>query len=114
MIESTSTIQEEWTHVAVTLDGPSLSLYINGKLEGSKEIQRIPGISKNGFVSVQTLENITSDDQILIGAQQSTDRGTFKTMGFFSGQIDEIVIEDELFNEQKIQDLCQESQYYSA
>lgn len=114
MIESSSTIQEKWTHVAVTIDGSSLNLYINGELEGSKQIQKIPGISKNGFVSVQSLENISSDDQILIGAQQSTDRGLFKTMGFFSGQLDEIVIEDELFDEQKIHDLCHQSPYYSS
>ena len=114
MIESSTTIQEEWTHVAVTIDGSSLNLYINGELEGTKEIQRIPGISKNGFVSVKSLENISSDDQILIGAQQSTDRGLFKTMGFFSGQLDEIVIEDELFDEQKIHDLCHQSPYYSS
>jgi len=50
----------------------------------------------------------------LIGAQESTKRGELKQKGFFSGQIDEVVIEDELFDEQKIQDLCQESQYYSA
>ena len=91
-----------------------MNLYINGELEGSKQIQRIPGINKNGFISVQSLENIASGDQILIGAQQSTDRGLFKTMGFFSGQLDEIVIEDELFDEQKIHDLCHESQYYSS
>lgn len=114
MIESSSIIQEEWTHVAVTLDGSSISIYINGNLEGTKQIQRIPGINTNGFVSIQSIENISSDDQILIGAQQSTDRGTFKKMGFFSGQIDEIVIEDELLDEQKIYDLCYESQYYSS
>jgi hypothetical protein len=114
MIESSSTIQEKWTHVAVTIDGSSLNLYINGELEGTKQIQSIPGISKNGFVSVQSIENIASDDQILIGAQQSTDRGLFKTMGFFSGQLDEIVIEEELFDEQKIHDLCNQSPYYSS
>jgi len=114
MIESSSIIQEEWTHVAVTLDGSSISIYINGNLEGTKQIQRIPGINTNGFVSIQSIENISSGDQILIGAQQSTDRGTFKKMGFFSGQIDEIVIEDELLDEQKIYDLCHESQYYSS
>jgi len=114
MLESSSSIDEKWTHVAVTLDGSSISLFIDGKLEATKQIQGIPGINSYGFVSLQGVENISSEKAILIGAQESTKRGEFKQKGFFSGQIDEVVIEDELFDEQKIQDLCQESQYYSA
>ena len=114
MLESSSTIDEKWTHVAVTLDGASLSLFIDGNLEATKQIQGIPGMNSYGFVSLHDVENISSEKTILIGAQESTKRGELKQKGFFSGQIDEVVIEDDLFNEQKIQDLCQESQYYSA
>ena len=114
MLESSSSIDEKWTHVAVTLDGPSISLFIDGKLEATKQIQGIPSMNSYGFVSLHEVENISSEKTILIGAQESTKRGELKQKGFFSGQIDEVVIEDELFDEQKIQDLCQESQYYSA
>ncbi len=114
MLESSSTIDEKWTHVAVTLDGVSLSLFIDGKLESTKQIQGIPGMNSYGFVSLQEVENISSEKTILIGAQESTKRGELKQKGFFSGQIDEVIIEADLFDEQKIQELCQISQYYSA
>ena len=114
MLESSSTVHEKWTHVAVTLDGVSLSLFIDGKLESTKQIQGIPGMNSYGFVSLQEVENISSEKTILIGAQESTKRGELKQKGFFSGQIDEVIIEADLFDEQKIQELCQKSQYYSA
>ena len=114
MLESSSTIDEKWTHVAVTLDGASLSLFIDGKLESTKQIQGIPGMNSYGFVSLQEVENISSEKTIMIGAQESTKRGNIYQKGFFSGQIDEVIIEADLFDEQKIQELCQQSQYYSA
>ena len=67
-----------------------------------------------GFVSLHEVESISSEKTIMIGAQESTKRGDLKQKGFFSGQIDEVIIEDELFDEQKIQELCEESQYFSA
>jgi hypothetical protein len=114
MLESSSSIDEKWTHVAVSLDGPSISLFIDGKLEATRQIQGIPGMNSYGYVSFQEVENISSDKTILIGAQESTKRGELKQKGFFSGQIDEVIIEADLFDEQKIQELCQISQYYSA
>ena len=114
MLESSSTIDEKWTHVAVTLDENTLSMFIDGKLEDTKQIQGIPGMNSYGFVSLQDVDSISSEKTIMIGAQESTKRGDLKQKGFFAGQIDEVIIEDELFDEQKIQDLCEESQYFSA
>ena len=67
-----------------------------------------------GFVEAQPLENISSESEILIGAQLSTMRGDHKTMGFFSGLVDEVIIENELLGEQQITELCHQSQYYLA
>ena len=113
-LESSSKIAEKWTHIAVTLDEGSLSLFIDGKLESTKQIQGIPGMNSYGYVSLQDVENISSEKTIMIGAQESTKRGEIKQKGFFSGQIDEVIIKAELFDEQKIQELCEESQYFSV
>ncbi len=112
MIESLSTIEEEWTHVATTLEGSTMSLYINGNIEATKEIEGIPTMNSYGFLEKKTIENISSDSEIIIGAQESSKRTFQNTMGFFSGLVDEIVILDESLEDQQIFDLCQQSQYY--
>lgn len=114
MVESVSPIQEEWTHIAATLDGSSISIYINGNLEATKQIAGIPYMNSYGFVDTKPIENISSDSEILIGAQQTTKRGALKSMGFFAGSVDEVVIENKLLEDQQIIELCQQSQYYSA
>ena len=112
MVESLSTIEEEWTHVATTLEGSTMSLYINGNIEATKEIEGIPTMNSYGFLEEKTIENISSDSEIIIGAQESSKRTFQNSMGFFSGLVDEIVILDESLEDQQIFDLCQQSQYY--
>jgi len=114
MVESSSTIEEEWTHIAATLEGSTMSLYINGNIEATTEIQGIPTINSYGFLEEKTIDNISSDSEIIIGAQQSTKRVFQKSLGFFSGLVDEIVILDESLEDQQIFVLCQQSQYYST
>jgi len=92
MVESSSTIEEEWTHIAATLEGSTMSLYINGNIEATTEIQGIPTINSYGFLEEKTIDNISSDSEIIIGAQQSNKRDFQKSLGFFSGLVDEIVI----------------------
>jgi len=113
MVDSSTTIEEEWTHIATTFEGSTISLYINGKTEATKEIEGIPSINSYGFLEEKTIENISSDSEIIIGAQESTKRTFQKSLGFFSGLVDEIVILDESLEDQQIFDLCQQSQYYS-
>ncbi len=114
MVESSSTIEEEWTHIAATLEGSTMSLYINGNIEATTEIEGIPTINSYGFLEEKTIDNISSDSEIIIGAQQSTKRVFQKSLGFFSGLVDEIVILDESLEDQQIFVLCQQSQYYST
>ena len=113
MIQSTSTVEEEWTHIAATLDDSTISLYINGKPESTKKIEGIPTLNSRGYLEVKSFESISSDSEILIGAQLSSKRGIEKSMGFFSGLVDEVVIEDESLAEEQIDELCQQSEHFS-
>jgi len=113
IIESTSTVEEEWTHIAATLDDSTISLYINGKIEATKKIEGIPTLNSRGYLEVKSFESISSDSEIIIGAQLSSKRGIDKSMGFFSGLVDEVVIEDESLAEEQIDELCQQSEHFS-
>ena len=113
-IESYSVIEEEWNHVAAKLDGQTISLYLNGNLEATKQIEGIPILNSYGYVEFVQIDGISSDSAILFGAQQTSRTGDVSTYGFFSGQIDEIVIDNHSFADNEIVELCKESPYFSA
>jgi len=110
-IESYSVIEEEWTHVAAKLDGQTISLYLNGNLEATKQIEGIPILNSYGYVELGPIDGISSDSPILFGAQQTSRTDDVSTYGFFSGQIDEIVIDNHSFADNEIVELCENSQY---
>jgi len=111
-IESSSTIEEEWTHIAAKFDGRVISLLVNGNLESAKQLEGIPTLNSYGFIEPQPIEAIHSESLILYGAQQTTKRGDISTKGFFSGSIDEIVVDDHGYGYKEILDLCEKSQYF--
>ena len=113
-IESHSIIEEEWSHVAAKLDGQTISLYLNGNLEAKKQIEEIPILNSYGYVELGPMKGISSDSAILFGAQQKSRTGDVSTYGFFSGQIDEIVIDNHSFADNEIIELCKKSPYFSA
>jgi len=111
-IESSSTVDEEWTHIAAKFDGRVISLLVNGNLESAIQLEGIPTLNSYGFVEPQPIDGINSESLILYGAQQTTKRGDISTKGFFSGSIDEIVVDDHGFGYKEILDLCEKSQYF--
>jgi len=111
-IESSSTIEEEWTHIAAKFDGHVISLLVNGNLESAIQLEGIPTLNSYGYVEPQPIEAIHSESVILYGAQQTTKNGDISTKGFFSGSIDEIVVDDHGFGYKEILDLCEKSQYF--
>jgi len=113
-IESHSIVGEEWSHVAAKLDGQTISLYLNGNLEATKQIEEIPILNSYGYVELSPVDGISSDSAIFFGAQQTSRTDGVSTFGFFSGQIDEIVIDNHSFTDNEIVELCENSPYFSA
>ena len=111
-IESSSTVDEEWTHIAAKFDENVISLLVNGNLESAIQLEGVPTLNSYGFVEPQPIDGINSESLILYGAQQTTKRGDISTKGFFSGSIDEIVVDDHGFGYKEILDLCEKSQYF--
>jgi len=113
-IESYSVVGEEWSHVAAKLDGQTISLYLNGNLEATKQIEKIPILNSYGYVEFVQIDGISYDSAILFGAQQTSRTDDVSTYGFFSGQIDEIVIDNHSFADNEIVELCENSHYFSV
>jgi hypothetical protein len=111
-IESSSTVDEEWTHIAAKFDENVISLLVNGNLESAIQLEGVPTMNSYGFIESQPIEAIHSESVILYGAHQTTKKGDVSTSGFFSGSIDEIVVNDQGLGYKEILDLCEKSQYF--
>ena len=113
-IESSSEIEEEWVHIAATLADSSISIYINGKLEGTKQVDGIPSLNSFGYYEPKSVENLSSEHEIVVGANQYVKKGTLYYKGYFSGLIDDVIVEEQLLDDSQITDLCEQSEYFSA
>ena len=86
-VQSTSTIPERWTNLAATFNGTSIGIYVNGKLEGTSAIAGIPTLV-NGDLTTKTIQNLTSNANITIGA--SYEKVRLQTRNLFSGEISSV------------------------
>ncbi|MGB9123977.1 MAG: LamG domain-containing protein, partial [Nitrosotalea sp.] len=103
-VESKSEIPETWTHLAATFNGTAISIYVNGVLEDSVPVNAI-GISISGQLETKTIQNMQSPADVIIGAQESTRRGTTSIQSMFGGQIEEVSVYKSSLTPQQIQQI---------
>ncbi len=107
-VDSNSTINEEWTHLAAAFNGESISIYVNGELERTENVIGIPTISVNGKLKTRTVDSIKSDSDIIIGAYISTIRDEYKVFNQFSGQIDNVLLFDTNLSKKQINEIYEQ------
>ena len=94
-IKSFSTIEEEWTHVAGVLEDSSISLYIDGKLEAMYHLGGTISLNSKGMIEKIPMQIKTSPEPINIGVQKIIKLDEIKTSNYFSGIIDDVVVDNE-------------------
>jgi len=99
-IQSNSTIPEQWTYLAATFNGTSITLYVNDKLEGTMQISGIPTITKSGYLETKIIQNITSNADTVIGSYHDSIRSS--TSNVFSGQLSSVHLYDSLLTPAQI------------
>ena len=99
-IQSNSTIPEQWTYLAATFNGTSITLYVNDKLEGTMQISGIPTITKSGYLETKIIQNITSNADTVIGSYHDSIRSS--TSNVFSGQLSGVRLYDTLLTPAQI------------
>jgi hypothetical protein len=67
---------QKWTHLAVTFDGNTSSIYVNGNLESSTQVEGIPSYSSNGLLETIPVQELSSDSSLVVGAYKDSIRGT--------------------------------------
>ncbi len=105
-VQSTTQIDDQkWTHLAVTFDGNTSSIYVNGNLEASTKIEGIPEYSTNGLLVTTPLQEISSRSSLIVGAYQESIRGV--TAEDFSGLISDLKIYDLSLDPSSIEKISQ-------
>ena len=67
-VESTSVISEDWSFLSSTFDGELIAIFVDGKKEATQETIGVPTLTANGKLQTVSVENITSNEDIVIGA----------------------------------------------
>src|SRR5437867_4621407 len=106
-VESNSSIPEEWTHLLATFNGSSIAIYINGKLESTLPTSGIPTLSVDGKLTTKTVDSISSNADIVIGAYYNTIRNV--PQNEFSGLIKDVNLYDSLLNPSQIQRIYEQN-----
>ncbi|MCV0393730.1 MAG: hypothetical protein K5790_10650, partial [Nitrosopumilus sp.] len=104
-VETTSQIGDDWSHLAATFNGTTLSIYTNGTLSNiNKSIETI-SISLDGQLKPKTIDKITSSSDVIIGASLENHRTLDEVKKQFHGEIKEINIFDVYLNAEQIYEI---------
>ncbi|KAF6247875.1 hypothetical protein C6990_01840, partial [Nitrosopumilus sp. b3] len=104
-IQSNSQIPEEWTHVVASFSNQTLSIYINGQITGTKQIDGILSLSFDGQLETVDIDSISSDSSIVVGAYMTTKSGVLVPNNMFSGMIDDVALFDSAISDTQIEQL---------
>ncbi|HYL66466.1 MAG TPA: LamG-like jellyroll fold domain-containing protein, partial [Nitrosopumilaceae archaeon] len=102
-VNSTIPIEENWTHLAATFNGSSISIYVNGTLQSTLSVSGVPTLSVNGQLTTKTIDSLSSNADIVIGAYLNTLRGTPSNK--FSGSIESVNLYNSTLSQSQIAQL---------
>jgi hypothetical protein len=97
------TSPQDWTNIVATFNRTSIGIYINGTLESTASLSGVPTLTVNGKLTTKTVDNLSSNADIIIGAYFNTVRETSNNL--FSGSIEDVKLYDSLLTSSEIHQL---------
>ncbi|MGI0094811.1 MAG: LamG domain-containing protein, partial [Nitrosotalea sp.] len=91
-VNSTVLIGEKWTHLAATFNGTMIGIYVNGTLQSTLAITGVPTIAVNGTLTTKTVDQLSSNSDIVMGASLNSLRQVAANQ--FSGSIENVNLYD--------------------
>ena len=102
-VQSTSTITENWSFLSSTFDGEFITMFVNGTQEAILEIPGTQIVSlTDGNIETVTVDNISSEKDIVIGASLITKNEKSTPSKIFSGEINDVLLYDYVLTAQQI------------
>ena len=115
-VESITKIDEKWTHLVATFDGSSIAIYVDGNLESTQPIEGVSLLTVSGIAELKTIDTISSNSDIVIGAYMNENHGTGYPSNQFSGLVDDVKLYESRLESSQIEELYNQSltSYYSS
>ncbi|MCV0431896.1 LamG domain-containing protein, partial [Nitrosopumilus sp.] len=101
-VETVTQIGNNWSHIAGTFNGTTLSIYTNGTISNVNESVETISISLDGQLEPKTIETVTSTSDVVIGASLENQRTVDDVTKQFHGEIKEINIFDVYLSSEQI------------
>jgi hypothetical protein len=109
-VESTAPINEKWTHLGATFNGTTMQLYVDGNLSSTTQMSGQLELDVHGKLVTTTIDEISSEDDIVVGASINSKKQFDKISNQFSGQIDDVSLFDMQLDDKQIKYLYKEKQ----
>jgi len=104
-VQTAEKIGDDWSHIAATFNGTTLSIYTNGTHSNTNEsIEKIT-VTIDGQLEVKTIETIESTSDVVIGASLDNNRSIDDVTKQFFGEIKEVNIFNIYLTAQQIQEI---------
>ena len=101
-VESSSTITENWSFLSSTFSGEFIGIFVNGTREATQEVTGVSTLTTNGKLDTATVDNLTSVEDIVIGASVTAKDEETKSSNEFSGEIDDVLLYDYVLEDEQI------------
>ncbi|PJC50230.1 MAG: hypothetical protein CO032_05900, partial [Nitrosopumilales archaeon CG_4_9_14_0_2_um_filter_34_16] len=89
-VETSTQIGNDWSHIAATFNGTSLSIYTNGTISNVNESVETISMTIHGELKPKTIETISSTSDVIIGASLENQRTIDDVTKQFHGEIKEV------------------------
>ncbi len=104
-VQTADKIGDDWSHIAATFNGTTLSIYTNGTHSNTNEsIEKIT-LTIEGQLEVKTIETIESTSDVVIGASLDNNRSLDDITKQFFGEIKEVNIFNVYLTAQQIKEI---------
>ena len=96
-VSSKSEIKDSWTHLAATFSDETISIFVNGVKENSAKVDGHYSFTyTHGKAKQNSYDYLKSESKILVGAFTPLSRADGIVKNNFSGQIDDVMLYDEV------------------
>ncbi len=103
-VETSTPVGENWSHLAATFNGTTLSIYTNGTLS-NEQLTKVTIALVNIDKEFETPEIVKSTSDVIIGASLDNTRSVNAVAKTFSGEINDVNIFDVYLNAQQIAEI---------
>ena len=104
-VQTTEEIGDNWSHLAATFNGTTLSIYTNSTISNVNESIEIIELTIEGQLVPKSIESIESTSDVVVGATLDNNRSLDDITKQFYGEIKEVNIFDIYLSSQQITEI---------